>query len=172
MQYINHYQSDIGGITLASDGQNITGLWLDGQKYFPYMLLEKALREDLPVFETAKKWLDIYFSGHEPEFTPPILLRGSAFRMEVWAELLNIPYGRVTTYVNIACAIAAKHGLKSMSSQAVGGAVGHNPISIIVPCHRVIGSNGGLVGYAGGLEIKKALLGLEGKGALKLGNGS
>ena len=172
MQYINHYQSDIGGITLASDGQNITGLWLDGQKYFPYMLLEKALREDLPVFETAKKWLDIYFSGHEPEFTPPILLRGSAFRMEVWAELLNIPYGHVTTYGNIACAIAAKHGLKSMSSQAVGGAVGHNPISIIVPCHRVIGSNGGLVGYAGGLEIKKALLGLEGKGALKLGNGS
>ncbi len=172
MQYINHYQSDIGGITLASDGQNITGLWLDGQKYFPYMLLEKALREDLPVFETAKKWLDIYFSGHEPEFTPPILLRGSAFRMEVWAELINIPYGRVTTYGNIACAIAAKHGLKSMSSQAVGGAVGHNPISIIVPCHRVIGSNGGLVGYAGGLEIKKALLGLEGKGALKLGNGS
>lgn len=172
MQYINHYQSDIGGITLASDGQNITGLWLDGQKYFPYMLLEKAFREDLPVFETAKKWLDIYFSGHEPEFTPPILLRGSAFRMEVWAELINIPYGRVTTYGNIACAIAAKHGLKSMSSQAVGGAVGHNPISIIVPCHRVIGSNGGLVGYAGGLEIKKALLGLEGKGALKLGNGS
>lgn len=172
MQYIDHYQSDIGGITLASDGQNITGLWLDGQKYFPYMLLEKALREDLPVFETAKKWLDIYFSGHEPEFTPPILLRGSAFRMEVWAELLNIPYGRVTTYGNIACAIAAKHGLKSMSSQAVGGAVGHNPISIIVPCHRVIGSNGGLVGYAGGLEIKKALLGLEGKGTLKLGNGS
>lgn len=168
MQYINHYQSDVGGITLASDGQNITGLWLDGQKYFPNFLLEKTVKKDLPVFEKTHEWLDIYFSGQEPDFTPPLLLVGSPFRLEVWEELRNIPYGQVTTYGHIARIIAARHGLKSMSAQAVGGAVGHNPISIIVPCHRVVGSNGGLVGYAGGISVKERLLQLEKNGVLEL----
>jgi len=161
MQYINHYQSDIGGITLASDGQNITGLWLDGQKYFPYMLLEKALPEDLPVFETAKKWLDIYFSGVEPDFQIPIHLEGTDFQMCVWEMLCTIPYGETTTYGAIAKQIAHDRGISKMSSQAVGNAIGRNPVSVIVPCHRVIGAKGNLTGYAGGIERKAELLKIE-----------
>ena len=118
--------------------------------------------QETPVLEETKRWLDIYFAGREPDFLPPLHLAGSPFRQEVWALLRQIPYGETTTYRALAEAVARKRGLRRMSAQAVGGAVGHNPISIIVPCHRVVGSDGSLTGYAGGLERKVQLLRLEG----------
>lgn len=162
MQYICHYKSPLGGITMASDGNALTGLWFDGQKYFAEGLAETAAAKTLPVFDEAMRWLDIYFSGRRPDFTPLLNLKGTAFRKEVWQLLLQIPYGQTTTYGELAAQLAAHRGLKQMSAQAVGGAVGHNPISIIVPCHRVIGTGGSLTGYAGGLDKKLALLKLEG----------
>lgn len=162
MQYTYSYQSPLGGITMASDGTTLTGLWFDGQKYFAEGLAETAVAKTLPVFDETVRWLDIYFGGHRPDFTPPLNLEGTAFRKEVWQLLLQIPYGQTTTYGKLAAQIAAKHGQNRMSAQAVGGAVGHNPISIIVPCHRVVGTGGSLTGYAGGLVKKLALLKLEG----------
>lgn len=161
MQYIYHYKSPLGGITMASDGTALTGLWFDGQKYFAEGLAETAAAKTLPVFDEAVRWLDIYFGGRRPDFTPLLNLEGTAFRKEVWQMLLQIPYGETTTYGKLAAQIAAHNGLKQMSAQAVGGAVGHNPISIIVPCHRVVGTGGSLTGYAGGLAKKLALLKLE-----------
>ena len=162
MQYIYSYQSPLGGITIASDGTALTGLWFDGQKYFAEGLAETAAAKTLPVFNETVRWLDIYFGGRRPDFTPPLNLKGTAFRKEVWQLLLQIPYGKTTTYGKLAAQLAAHRGLKQMSAQAVGGAVGHNPISIIVPCHRVVGTGGSLTGYAGGLAKKLALLKLEG----------
>lgn len=162
MQYICHYKSPLGGITMASDGTALTGLWFDGQKYFAEGLAETAAAKTLPVFNETVRWLDIYFDGRRPDFTPPLNLQGTAFRKEVWQLLLEIPYGQTTTYGELAAHLAAHNGLKRMSAQAVGGAVGHNPISIIVPCHRVVGTGGSLTGYAGGLAKKLALLKLEG----------
>ena len=162
MQYITHYQSPLGGITMASDGTALTGLWFDGQKYFALYLDKEHEKKQLPVFEKTKQWLDIYFSGREPYFTPPLSLNGSAFRMAVWQILQSIPYGQTITYGDIAKQLAAQTGKAKMSAQAVGGAVGHNPISIIVPCHRVIGAGGSLTGYAGGIDKKVQLLELEG----------
>ena len=162
MQYIDTYSSPLGGITMASDGESLTGLWFDGQKYFGATLTDSREKEHLPVFQQAKKWLDLYFQGKKPPFTPPLSPQGSPFRQRVWEILLQIPYGRTMTYGEIASRIAEKQGLESMSAQAVGGAVGHNPISIIIPCHRVVGSNGSLTGYAGGIDKKIALLTLEG----------
>ena len=156
MLYTCFYKSPLGGITMASDGTALTGLWFDGQKYFAEGLTETAAAKTLPVFDEAVRWLDIYFSGRRPDFTPPLNLEGTAFRKEVWQQLLQIPYGQ------LAAQLAAHNGLKRMSAQAVGGAVGHNPISIIVPCHRVVGTGGNLTGYAGGLAKKLALLKLEG----------
>ena len=148
---------------MASDGNALTGLWFDGQKYFAEGLTETAAAKTLPVFDEAVRWLDIYFGDRRPDFTPPLNLeKGTAFRKEVWQLLLQIPYGETTTYGELAAQIAAKHGQKRMSAQAVGGAVGHNPISLIVPCHRVVGTGGSLTGYAGGLAKKLALLKLEG----------
>lgn len=148
---------------MASDGTALTGLWFNGQKYFAEGLTETAAAKTLPVFDEAVRWLDIYFGGRRPDFTPPLNLeKGTAFRKEVWQLLLQIPYGENTTYGELAAQLAAKHGQKRMSAQAVGGAVGHNPISIIVPCHRVVGTGGSLTGYAGGLAKKLALLKLEG----------
>lgn len=166
MQYTYHYDSLLGGITLASDGESLTGLWFDGQKYFGAGLAADAEEQMqngdiLPVFEETKKWLDTYFSGKEPDFTPKLHLQGSPFRIEVWEILLKIPYGKTTTYKEIAEQIAVQRGISSMSAQAVGGAVGHNPVSIIVPCHRILGTDGSLTGYAGGVEKKKSLLALE-----------
>ena len=120
-----------------------------------------SLQNNLPVFKQAFNWLDIYFSGNEPDFTPKLNPRGSPFRKTVWDIMLKIPYGKTTTYGQIAQQIAKQKGIKDMSAQAVGGAVGHNPISIIIPCHRVIGANGNLTGYAGGLDKKCYLLKLE-----------
>ena len=162
MQYITHYQSPLGGITISSDGTSLTGLWFDGQKYFASKLGADYTEKDLPVFTEAKRWLDIYFSGREPDFTPPLALNGSTFRMAVWQILQNIPYGQTITYGDIARQLAAQTGKAKMSAQAVGGAVGHNPTSIIVPCHRVIGAGGSLTGYAGGIDKKVQLLELEG----------
>ncbi len=161
MQYTNHYQSPLGGITLASDGTSITGLWFNGQKYFADTLAAEYQEQDLPVFELTRRWLDRYFRGETPDFTPPLALNSTPFRLAVWEILQQIPLGQIITYGEIAAMLAKQRGLKTMSAQAVGGAVGHNPISIIVPCHRVVGSNGSLTGYAGGIDKKVQLLMLE-----------
>lgn len=161
MQYINHYASPLGGITLGSDGEALLGLWFDGQKYFPDILPKEWKSAELPIFQQTKRWLDIYFGGDIPRFTPPLRMYGSAFRQCVWKSLLEIPYGQTVTYGEIAGRVAKGYGLGNMSAQAVGGAVGHNAISIIIPCHRVVGANGSLTGYAGGITKKVGLLKLE-----------
>ena len=165
MQYVNRSQSPIGKILLAADDTGLTGLWFEGQKYFGLYLDKEHEERELPVFEQAKQWLDVYFSGREPDFKVPLHFIGTDFQKEVWEILYSIPYGQTTTYGEIAKQLAAKRGLEHMSAQAVGGAVSHNEISILVPCHRVVGTNGSLTGYAGGIDKKIALLKLE--GALK-----
>ncbi len=162
MQYISTYHSPIGKILLAADETGLTGLWFDGQKYYANHLDAEHKEADMPIFETVQKWLDIYFSGQEPDFMPPVHLLGSPFQICVWKLLQQIPYGQTVTYGELAQKIAEERGLAHMSAQAVGGAIGHNAVSIIVPCHRVVGSDGSLTGYAGGLEKKKYLLTLEG----------
>ena len=161
MDYTHHYVSPLGGITMASDGEYLTGLWFDGQKYFADTLSVQHDEKDLDVFRRTDNWLDIYFSGKEPDFTPPLRMKGTEFRQEVWQILLTIPFGKTMTYGEIARILADRRGIKSMSAQAVGGAIGHNPISLIIPCHRVLGTNGALTGYAGGLEKKAWLLDME-----------
>ena len=161
MQYTTFYESPIGRILLAADDTGLTGLWFEGQKYFARCLGRESEEKELPVFAEAKRWLDIYFSGKEPDFTPPLHFIGTDFQKEVWEILCAIPYGQTMTYGAIADQLAKKHGLSRMSAQAVGGAVGHNNLSIIVPCHRVVGSDGSLTGYAGGIERKTFLLNLE-----------
>ena len=170
MRYIWHYESPLGGMTMASDGSGLTGLWFDGQKYYPEGIVFAEPEETdkgLPtgaihVFRETERWLDIYFSGQRPAFTPPLAVRGSAFQEAVWKLLREIPYGETTTYGQLAARLGEKD-IKG-SAQAVGGAVGHNPVSLIIPYHRVIGADGSLTGYAGGIERKKALLALEQKG--------
>ena len=161
MQYLTEYESPLGMFTIASDGENITGLWMAGQKYFGSTLDAGSERRTLTVFDQARDWLDQYFSGQAPDMTLPLAPAGSEFRRSVWEILLEIPYGRLATYGAIAKKMAARTGRASVSAQAVGGAVGHNPVSIIIPCHRVVGSDGSLTGYAGGLEKKTWLLQLE-----------
>ncbi|QQO10451.1 methylated-DNA--[protein]-cysteine S-methyltransferase [Breznakiella homolactica] len=164
MYYSTTYQSPIGKIMLACDGGNLVGLWTEGQKYFGDTVPETMTeRDNIPVFDSAKKWLDRYFAGKKPSSSQlPLAPIGGKFRQEVWNILREIPYGEVFTYGGIAKKMAAKMGKPSMSSQAVGGAVGHNPISIIIPCHRVVGSNGSLTGFSGGVQMKITLLELEG----------
>lgn len=161
MDYRFHYVSPLGAITMASDGTALTGLWFDGQKYFGAGLGDDAKQKELPLFQQAQRWLDTYFQGHNPSFLPPLAPKGTAFQKDVWALLQTIPYGQTVTYKELAALLAQKRGLFSMSAQAIGGAVGHNPISLFIPCHRVIGTNGSLTGYAGGLERKRQLLLLE-----------
>ena len=161
MEYIHYYNSPLGKITLASDGKALIGLWFDGQKYFDNTLIEKYKPKDLSIFKQTDKWLDIYFSGKEPNFTQQLSMKTTFFRETVWKILLTIPFGQTMTYKEIAQRIAKQKGLEKMSAQAVGGAVGHNPISLIIPCHRVIGTNGSLTGYAGGIDKKLKLLMLE-----------
>lgn len=161
MDYTYHYSSPFGGITLASDGEALTGLWFDGQKYFADTLSSENSEAYLPFFEQTVRWLDIYFSGNAPDFTLPLNMRTTPFRKAVWEIMLTIPYGQTMTYGEIAEKIAEQRGLDRMSAQAVGGAVGHNAISIIIPCHRVVGTNGSLTGYAGGIDKKIKLLALE-----------
>ncbi|MEK4300227.1 methylated-DNA--[protein]-cysteine S-methyltransferase [Oceanobacillus sp. FSL W8-0428] len=164
MYYKTTYTSPVGAITLACDGNTIVGLWNEGQKYYGASIpAEMNIKDDIPVFEAAKKWLDQYFMGKNPAISElPLSPIGGEFRQIVWDILCEIPYGEVITYGEIAKKAAAKMNKKTMSSQAVGGAVGHNPISIIIPCHRVVGTNGSLTGYAGGLATKVKLLELEG----------
>jgi methylated-DNA-[protein]-cysteine S-methyltransferase len=162
MQYTTTYQSPLGEILLACDKIGLTGLWFAGEKFYALSLAPEHEEKMTPVLEETKRWLDLYFSGKEPDFMPPIHMIGSPFQLEVWEILCKIPYGEITTYGRIAKQIAEKKGLNHMSAQAVGGAVGHNEISIIVPCHRVVGKNGSLTGYAGGVDKKAALLKLEG----------
>ena len=161
MEYVSHYESPFGDITLASDGEALIGLWFDKQKYFADALDEKHEEKELAVFEQTKRWLDIYFSGKQPDFTPPLKMKTTPFRRAVWEIMLTIPYGKTMTYGEIAKKIAEQKGIKQMSAQAVGGAVGHNSISLIIPCHRVVGANGSLTGYAGGIDKKIKLLTLE-----------
>ena len=164
MFYSTTYSSPLGKITLACDGANLAGLWFEGQKYFGASIPEKMTKnDDIPIFAAAKKWLDRYFAGEKPAISElPLAPIGSEFRQKVWKMLCEIPYGEVATYGGIAKKMAVKMKKESMSSQAVGGAVGHNPISIIIPCHRVVGANGCLTGYAGGIDKKIKLLKLEG----------
>lgn len=161
MVYTHHYNSPLGGITIGADESAIIGLWFDGQKYFGATLPQQHTAKELPIFVQAEEWLDLYFSGRSPAFTPPLSMKGTPFRQAVWKILLSIPFGRTMTYGEIADEIAGQKGLSRMSAQAVGGAVGHNPISLIIPCHRVVGTDGSLTGYAGGLARKQKLLLLE-----------
>ena len=151
MVYTCHYDSPLGGILLAADEIGLTGLWFDGQKYFARKLPPAHIQQETPVLREAMRWLDVYFAGQEPDFLPPLHPEGSEFQRSVWEMLLTIPYGQTTTYGAIAKRLAEMRGVPRMSAQAVGGAVGHNRISILIPCHRVVGANGSLTGYAGGI---------------------
>ena len=164
MYYKVDCESPIGKITMASDGESLTGLWLEGQKYFGRTAgNELCRRDDLPVFAAAKSWLEHYFSGRQPTISElPLAPFGSEFQKGVWALLCQIPYGEVTTYGAIGKQIAKRDCLPAMSARAVSQAVAHNPISIIIPCHRVVGADGRLTGYAGGVDRKRWLLELEG----------
>ena len=190
MIYTCKYKSPLGEILLAADEIGLTGLWFEGQKYFANTLPAKhipqeteilgvevsddvcyvdfssafsdsGISQETEILSEAKKWLDIYFSGEKPTFTPPLHPAGSTFRQAVWQILSEIPYGQTITYGEIASKIAERENISHMSAQAVGGAVGHNEISIIIPCHRVVGTNGSLTGYAGGIDRKISLLKLE-----------
>lgn len=170
MYYSTAYPSFIGTITLACDGSHLLGLWIEGQKYYGNTIPEEMIeKDDIPIFSDTKKWLDRYFAGKKPAASElPLAPIGGEFRQGVWSILCEIPYGEVMTYGDIARKIAVKMHKESMSSQAVGGAVGHNPISIIIPCHRVVGSSGSLTGYAGGIDKKIKLLEHEGADMSKL----
>ncbi len=162
MQYISRYQSPLGKILLSADDKGLTGLRFEGRKYCAVCNDDKYKERETRVLGLTKKWLDIYFSGKEPGFMPPLHFIGSDFQKSVWEILLSIPYGKTATYGEIARKIAEGQGLARMSAQAVGGAAGRNPISVIVPCHRVVGAGGNLTGYAGGIDKKIELLKLEG----------
>ena len=162
MEYIQKIKSPIGILTVSSDSKNISGLWIEGQKYFVKTLGKDVLKQNLPIFENVRNWLDIYFSGKEPNFIPPFMLKGSPFQESIWADLCKIPYGQTTTYGELAKQFELKNKGKHMSARAIGSAVGHNPISILIPCHRVMGKNGNPTGYAGGIATKIKLLQLEG----------
>lgn len=170
MYYSTNYNSPIGLITIASDGNNIIGLWMENQKYFGSSITGKIIENNnLELFKITKKWLDRYFSGEKPNIKElPLKPIGSEFRQAVWNILCEIPYGEVITYGDIAKIIAKERNKKTMYAQAVGNAVGHNPISIIIPCHRVIGTNKSLTGYAGGIDKKIKLLINEGVDITKL----
>ena len=161
MVYTCKYQSPLGDILLAADEAGLIGLWFEGQKYFANTLPDEQISQETEILTEAKKWLDVYFSGKEPTFTPPLHPAGSEFRQAVWQILSEIPYGQTITYGEIARKMARMKNTSHMSAQAVGGAVGHNEISIIIPCHRVVGTKGSLTGYAGGIDKKISLLELE-----------
>lgn len=161
MTYTQQYTSPLGGILLAADDIGLTGLWFEGQKFFADDLPDERIGRETPILIDAMRWLDVYFTGNEPGFMPPLHPVGSAFRQKVWKLLLQIPYGQTVTYGELARQLAEKQGAEHMSAQAVGGAVGHNPISLIIPCHRVVGAGGSLTDYAGGIDKKIMLLELE-----------
>ena len=154
MTYTQSYNSPLGRIVLASREDALIGLWFESQKYFGRTLCEEVVEKETSILREAHRWLDLYFSGHRPDFVPPLRLLGTPFQQQVWQHLLAIPYGATTTYAQLALACHT-------SARAIGGAVGRNPISLIVPCHRVVASDGSLTGYAGGTDRKKALLEME-----------
>lgn len=160
MIYAN-LKSPLGDMTAAAEDNKITGLWFDGQKYYPKDTRSWVYEPEHPVFIRLHQWLRDYFKGKKNLALPELQPKGTEFQKAVWEVLLQIPYGSITTYGEIAKKIAASRGQDTMSAQAVGGAVGHNPVSILIPCHRVVGTNGSLTGYAGGLDRKTALLQLE-----------
>lgn len=164
MYYSTHYSSPIGQLTLAGNEKNMVGLWMEGQKYFGDTLPENPVEKDnVPVLLAAKEWLDRYFAGKRPVISElPLAPIGGEFRQGVWSILCEIPYGEVITYGELAKKMAIRISKQKMSAQAVGGAVGHNPISIIIPCHRVVGTGGSLTGYSGGVSKKLKLLEFEG----------
>lgn len=153
--YIQDYESPLGQLLLACDEIGLTGVWFENQKYYANGL-EEPVEKETDVLKETKNWLDLYFKGQEPDFLPPLHMVGTEFQEKVWNILLQIPYGKTMTYKDIANKFS-----KTMSAQAIGGAVGHNKISILIPCHRVVGTNGSLTGYAGGMERKEKLLKLE-----------
>lgn len=161
MVYTEQYASPLGAVTLACDEEAVIGLWFNGQKYFGNILPDEAEPKKHPLLEEASRWLDIYFSGREPDFLPPLRYGSTELRKMVCDIMLTIPYGKTMTYGEIANSIAGALSMEKMSAQAVGGAVGHNPISLMIPCHRVVGANGSLTGYSGGLARKRKLLELE-----------
>ena len=161
MQYKMTYLSPFGEMLLSCDEEGLTGAWFFGQKYFAAGLNENAAEQAHEHLLSAVRWLDLYFSGRVPDFLPKIHIMASDFRTMVWEELLKIPYGKTRTYGEIADTVARRMGKEELSAQAVGGAVGHNRISVIIPCHRVLASDGSLTGYAGGTDKKLALLRLE-----------
>lgn len=158
---VQHYDSPLGEILLSADATGLTGLWFEGAKYYARGLPQECAHRETPVLLQAKRWLDIYFTGTSPELTLPLHPVGTPFQQAVWQMLLQIPYGQTTTYGELARRLARERGQKTLSAQAVGGAVGHNPISLIIPCHRVVGTDGSLTGYAGGVDKKQHLLELE-----------
>ena len=162
MRFTSTYGSPLGAILLASDGEALVGLWFEGQKHYAARLTEDHETRDLPVFRQTAGWLDDYFAGRDPGPTPPVNPLGTPFQIAVWSVLATIPRGSTCTYGDIARKLEERRGGARTSARAVGGAVGRNPISIIIPCHRVIGADGSLTGYAGGIERKTALLKLEG----------
>ena len=168
MTFVQRYDSPLGTMLLAADEVGLVGAWFEGQKYFAAGLPEERLERETPALAEAVRWLDAYFAGGVPDFLPPLHPVGSAFRQAVWTALLQIPYGETTTYGAIAQQLAEQRGGARVSARAIGGAVGHNLISVIVPCHRVVGANGSLTGYAGGIERKVRLLELEGTNACGL----
>lgn len=161
MVYTTRYVSPLGCMLLAASDKGLVGAWFCGARYFAEGLPSECAEGRTPILKEAEKWLDIYFGRSAPEFTPPLEMQGSEFCREVWDILMRIPYGKTVTYGDIARMLAEKKGLAKMSAQAVGGAVGHNRISLIIPCHRVVGADGSLTGYSGGIEKKAALLALE-----------
>jgi len=164
MLYSTMYNSPVGMLTLAGDEANLVGLWFDGQKYYGGSVsAEMTVKDDMPIFDMVRKWLYRYFAGENPAASEvPLAPYGTLFRQRIWNVLREIPYGEVISYGEIARKVAADDIKARALSRAVGGAVGHNPISIIIPCHRVVGSDGSLTGYAGGIDKKLFLLRLEG----------
>lgn len=162
--YTDRITTPLGEMTAASEGEALTGLWFAGQKYFPAEAGEWTDKPDHPVFTVLRQWISDYFAGKKPAFTLSLNPPGTDFQKSVWKQLLTIPYGQVSTYGKVAKQITRQ------SARAVGSAVGHNPISLLIPCHRVIGADGSLTGYAGGLDKKEALLRLEGYNCLRIGH--
>lgn len=168
MLYYTYYESPVGRTLLLASEEALVGLWLPGQNVDQPLMAQAIPQDHAPILERGRTWLDRYFSGARPVPEEiPLAPQGSAFRKRVWRRLCQIPYGQLETYGQIARELATENGGK-MSAQAVGGAVGHNPIALIIPCHRVIGANGNLVGYGGGLALKKRLLYHEGVDIHKL----
>jgi methylated-DNA-[protein]-cysteine S-methyltransferase len=154
--------SPLGSLWAASDGDNLLGLWFTGQKFFPRRLEGIPEKPSLSIFKTLSGWLDVYFSKKDPGALPPILFSGTPFQLEIWNILKDVPYGTTTTYQAIKKEYLRRTDCPTMANRAVANAIGHNPISILVPCHRVIAKTGDISGYAGGTEKKRFLLELEG----------